>query len=510
MAKTLKPSSSSEVSSSASVPATASASAEWSPDPELDLDLHSRARRPVSSWVTALMFLLSSILVFVPSLILTVQYAQHGTYSYLTLLTNSTFNLKTRSHHVSLDFGHSSVFLILAIVLPILGLVISLLSPLLKKRLGKKLPALVTGILAVLSLAFCAIAQSGLITSSARTAANMNSQSLFFSQNLFGNLLFITLMIAIASSLIEMLGLRAHLKALAYPYFIWLLVFTILPLGLIFFRAFFSKAGGSYHFTLDGFKVLTVNRTVSARFYGRMLHLQEYFSVFLRSVDYAAWTTIGCLLIGYPLAFILARRTKRKHLNSSMLLFFFVLPMWINTMLRTYAWRAFFSQNGVLNSFLLKIGAISDPILFLKSEWLSDIIVKIVLINDFLPFMLLPIYSVLVKLDDNVEQAARDLGANGFQAFWKVLFPLSMPGVISGIQMVFMPSLTFYMIPDIISEGSVTTIGNTVQSFILNESPAYQQAGNVLSLLLLVFVLFTMGILRNQDKDFGGSGGMVL
>lgn len=475
------------------------------------LEERSLLRRPVTSWVTSLMFLFSSILVFLPSLILTVQYAQHGTYSYLKLLTDTTFNLKTRSHQVALDFGPARIFLILAIVLPILGFILSLIIPLLQKHLGKRIPALITAVIALAALASCAIAQSNLISDAERTSANMNAQSLNFTQNILGNLLFIALMIAIASSVIEMIGIRAHLRTLAYPYFLWLLLFTILPLALIFFRAFFVKDGGSYHFTLDGFRVLTVNRSVSARFYGQTLHLQEYFSVFLRSLDYAVWTTLGCLLLGYPLAYALAKRTKRKHLKSSMLLFFFVLPMWINTMLRTYAWRAFFSQNGVLNSFLLRVGVLSEPVLFLKNELISDIIIKLVLINDFLPFMLLPVYSVLVKMDDNIAQAAHDLGANGTQAFWKVIFPLSMPGVVSGIQMVFMPSLTFYMIPDIISEGSVTTIGNTVQSFILNESPAYQQAGNVLSLLLLVFVLITMGILRNQDKDFGDEGGgMVL
>jgi ABC-type spermidine/putrescine transport system permease subunit I len=116
---------------------------------------------------------------------------------------------------------------------------------------------------------------------------------------------------------------------------------------------------------------------------------------------------------------------------------------------------------------------------------------------------------VLVKLDDSLSEAAYDLGATKIQTFLKVIFPLSLPGVISGIQMVFMPSLTFYMIPDILNEGSKTTIGNTVQNFILNESTTYNQAGNVLSLLLLIFVLITMGILRGQDKE-AGSGGMAL
>lgn len=148
--------------------------------------------------------------------------------------------------------------------------------------------------------------------------------------------------------------------------------------------------------------------------------------------------------------------------------------------------------------------------MFLKNEILSDIITKLVMTNDFLPFMILPIYSVIIKIDKSLSEASLDLGATRVQTFTKVIFPLSLPGVISGIQMVFMPSLTFYMIPNILNEGSKTTIGNTVQSFILNESTTYNQAGNVLSLLLLIFVLFTMGLLRNQDNETSGSGGMVL
>ena len=179
-------------------------------------------------------------------------------------------------------------------------------------------------------------------------------------------------------------------------------------------------------------------------------------------------------------------------------------------MLRTYAWRAFFAETGVFNTVMMSAGILKEPVMFLQNPILSDIITKLVMINDFLPFMVLPIYSVLVKIDSALSQAAEDLGANKVQTFTKVIFPLSLPGVISGIQMVFMPSMTFYMIPDIISEGSKTTIGNTVQSFILNESTTYQQAGNVLSLILLIFVLITMGVLRNQDKEASGSGGMVL
>jgi ABC-type spermidine/putrescine transport system permease subunit I len=338
---------------------------------------------------------------------------------------------------------------------------------------------------------------------------NLTPQRLYVAQSFAGNLLVIVLFIGAAACLYGALNLKMNYKVFAYPYLAWIVIFTILPLILILFRAFFKKAaGGGYEFTTAGFAVLFQNKTVTTRFYGADVTLQEYFSIFLRSLDYAVWTTIGCLLLGYPASYILARRSKLKRQSGSRLLMLFVLPMWMNTMLRTYAWRAFFSETGVCNTILQQIGAIDAPILFLKNEVLADIITKLVMTNDFLPFMILPLYSVLVKLDDSLSEAAYDLGATKAQTFFKVIFPLSLPGVISGIQMVFMPSLTFYMIPDILNEGSKTTIGNTVQNFILNESTTYNQAGNVLSLLLLIFVLITMGILRGQDKEAGG--GMAL
>ena len=338
---------------------------------------------------------------------------------------------------------------------------------------------------------------------------DLTPQRLYVAQSFAGNLLVIVLFIGAAACLYGALNLKMNYKIFAYPYIAWIVVFTILPLILILFRAFFKKAaGGGYEFTTAGFQVLFQNKTVTTRFYGIDVTLQEYFSIFLRSLDYADWTTIGCLLLGYPASYILARRSKLKRQSGSRLLMLFVLPMWMNTMLRTYAWRAFFSETGVFNTVFQQIGLIDAPIMFLKNEVFADIITKLVMTNDFLPFMILPLYSVLVKLDDSLSEAAYDLGATKAQTFFKVTFPLSLPGVISGIQMVFMPSLTFYMIPDILNEGSKTTIGNTVQNFILNESTTYNQAGNVLSLLLLIFVLITMGILRGQDKEAGG--GMAL
>lgn len=447
---------------------------------------------------------------FLPTTGLTLFNGVRLTLSNFQILTNGAMHISIHDTRYLLPFGGAVPFLILSILLPVIALLVIVFF----RQIASKIPVrLAEGIVLlplIGSLVSLVLVPARLVPASLLEKAGITSADLFFAPNFLGNLLILIAILGIAASLYGTVGLKIKIRMLAYPYYLWLIIFTILPLFLIFIAAFFKKdAGGFYQFTTDGFTTLLVDRIVETKFYGITLHLQEYFSVFLRSLDFAVWTTIGCLIIAYPLAYALASRTRRKHSSSSLLLMFFVLPMWINTMLRTYAWLAVFSQSGVLNNLLVGLHIISEPVLFLKIEWLSDLIIKFVLVNDFLPFMLLPIYSVLVKLDENVKQAAHDLGANSRQTFLKVVFPLSMPGVISGIQMVFMPSLTFFMIPEIISEGSVTTIGATVQTLILNQNTMYQQAGNVLSLLLLVFVLITMGILRNSDKDSGG-GGMVL
>jgi len=465
---------------------------------------------PIHIKLTAVTALMSLAVFFLPSLTLTLFAVPRMNLSFFQILQSGQMRLTIHDVKYMLPFFPALPYLLLSLILPVLVLVLVFFY----RRITQKLPGrAVSGLVFVLllgNLLSLILSPVSLVTPSVLTTAGIGSSDLFFAPQAVGNLAIILLILGLCAAAFGTMGLKVHLRLLSYPYFLWLIVFTVLPLLLIFFAAFFTKdAGGAYSFTLGGFQTLMVPRVIETRFYGMTLHLQEYFSVFMRSLDYAVWTTVGCLFVAYPLAYALAERARKTHASSSLLLMFFVLPMWINTMLRTYAWRAFFGQVGVLNNILLSLHWIGDPILFLKLDFLSDFIIKLVLVNDFLPFMLLPIYSVLVKLDENVEQAAHDLGANSRQAFSRVVFPLSMPGVISGIQMVFMPALTFYMIPEIISEGSVTTIGTTVQTFILSESAVQQQAGNVLSLLLLIFVLITMGILRNSDKDSGG-GGMIL
>lgn len=476
-------------------------------------DIRSRFKlMPPHGIIMCIVATLSFVSVFIPMFELYVQYKKERVYSLFTLIMSPRVYVQLRDTTVDLDFlGFGGLMFTLTIVVAVAALTLSLGFQLYSHtRKYKRLGCLTVMILFIARLILHVVTLNKFITPALIEASNVTPQRLYVVQSLVGNILCVVLFIGIAASLYGALGISMNMKLLSYPYIAWIAVFTILPLVLILFRAFFAETSGGYEFNLDGFKTVFANKTVTAEFYGVRLTLQENFSVFLRSLDYALWTTLGCLIIGYPLAYILQSRAKKLHSDSGILLILVVLPMWMNTMLRTYAWRAFFSQTGVLNTFLQNMFGMQDPILFLKDPILSDIITKLVMVNDFLPFMILPIYSVLIKIDESLGQAAADLGANKIQTFTKVIFPLSLPGVISGIQMVFMPSMTFYMIPDIITEGSKTTIGNTVQSFILSNSPMNQQAGNVLSLILLIFVLVTMRLLRNQDKEASGSGGLVL
>ena len=476
-------------------------------------ELKSKIRlMPLHAFVMIFAALFSFVSIFIPMFQLFVQYVPVRNYSLFTLILSPVYQQKVRSGPIELNFQIFAAWaFVVTIVLAVAALTLSVSYPFYAESKSKKK----IGYFSVLVLFIArwgahVVTLSKMVSEDMINSNNMTPERLYVAQGFAGNILTIVLFIGAVAALYGGLGLRMNYKLFAYPYIVWIVLFTILPLILIFFRAFFKQAaGGGYEFTTAGFKILFANKTVTTTFYGMKVTLQEYFSIFLRSFDYAVWTTIGCLILGYPVAYILASRAKKAHSSGSRLLLMFVLPMWMNTMLRTYAWRAFFSETGVLNTVLQNMGAIDAPILFLKSEILTDIITKLVMTNDFLPFMILPIYSVLVKIDGSLSEASLDLGANRVQTFTKVIFPLSFPGVISGIQMVFMPSLTYYMIPDILTEGSKTTIGNTVQNFILNESSTYNQAGNVLSLLLLIFVLFTMGILRGQDKE-AGSGGMAL
>ena len=256
---------------------------------------------------------------------------------------------------------------------------------------------------------------------------------------------------------------------LATPYILWMAAFIIIPLFFILYYGLTDSDGG---FSFSGLAQITspVNRKAL------WLSLQLSFI-----------STVICLLLAYPLAMIL----RSLQMNStSFIVLIFILPMWMNFLLRTLAWQTLLDKTGVINTFLTGIG--------LPPQNLINTPAAIVL----LPFMVLPIYNVLIKIDRNVENAAKDLGANSLQTFLKIIFPLSLPGVISGITMVFVPALTTFVISDILGGAKILLIGNVIeQEFqILN-----WHSGSGLSLVLMVFIFISMFIMSKYDKEAEGT-----
>ncbi|WP_092560516.1 ABC transporter permease [Anaeromicropila populeti] len=212
------------------------------------------------------------------------------------------------------------------------------------------------------------------------------------------------------------------------------------------------------------------------------------------SLKLSTLSTILCLILAYPLASIL---TKIKMKNKSILVFIFILPMWMNFLLRTLAWQTLLDKNGVINTVLTffhlpLINIINTP---------GAIILGMV--YNFLPFMILPIYNTLSKIDSSVVDAARDLGANEFQTFLRITFPLSLPGVISGITMVFVPALTTFVISDILGGSKILLIGNVIEQEFKYANNWHTGSG--LSLVLMVFILISMALVSKYDKESEGN-----
>lgn len=265
-------------------------------------------------------------------------------------------------------------------------------------------------------------------------------------------------------------------RLLVGPYLFWSLAFIIIPLLMVIYYGFTSADNG---FTL---------KNVALTFERENLKALAY------SLGLSALSTAICFLLAYPLALIL-RNSKIK--TSSFIIFVFVLPMWMNFLLRTFAWQTLLERNGVINSLL---SAMHLPNIHLINT--SGAII-LGMVYNFLPFMVLPIYNSLVKIDNNVINAARDLGANGRQTLFHIILPLSMPGIISGITMVFVPSLTTFVISDILGGGKIWLIGNIIeQEFKLRYN---WHTGSGLSLVLMVFILISMAFIAKYDKDMEGT-----
>lgn len=268
---------------------------------------------------------------------------------------------------------------------------------------------------------------------------------------------------------------------LAYPYFFWMMLFTIVPMLLILYFSFASGVDGEGHFSWANFQ--------------RVLD-PLYLNVIWRSIRLAFISTVICLLLGYPVAMILAKSQTSRQFT---LIVLFVIPMWMNFLARTYAWMTLLEKNGLINLFLGWFGL--GPYNLLHTEFA----VILGMIYNFLPFMVLPIYTVLNKLNPAFTEAAYDLGATPVRTFFRVTLPLSLPGVLSGISMVFMPAITTFVIPQLLGGGQFTMIGNLIeQQFLRSNDWGF---GSALSIILMILILLSMRIMSHYEHKHGEEGG---
>lgn len=272
---------------------------------------------------------------------------------------------------------------------------------------------------------------------------------------------------------------------LSTPYILWTVLFTIVPLIiiLIFSLSASSKIGNlSTDFTLDRY----------VQFFEPI-----YADVFFRSIKLSLYSTVFCLILGYPVAYIIANKKMRIR---NFLILFIILPQWTNFLLRTYAWMSILKDNGPINSFLINIGLIKEPLTLLY----TDGAVLMGMVYNFLPYMILPIYTVILKIDKAYVEAARDLGASSAITFRKIILPLSMPGIVSGIIMVFMPAISTFVISDLLGGGHSMLMGNLIQNQFL--AARNWQFGSAISMILIAIILITMLVLnRYSSSDKGGA-----
>ena len=265
-------------------------------------------------------------------------------------------------------------------------------------------------------------------------------------------------------------------KLLSGPYLMWMIGFILIPLALIVFYGLTDRSGA---FTLAN--VISIGSA-------------EHAKALWLSLGLSFISTLLCLILAYPLALVLRSRGMGQ---GSFIVFIFILPMWMNFLLRTLAWQTLLEKNGVINGILSS--------LHLPTQSLINTPGAIILgmVYNFLPFMVLPIYNVLSKIDDSVINAARDLGANSFQVLLRILMPLSIPGVVSGITMVFVPALTTFVISNILGGSKILLIGNVIEQEFTRGSN--WNLGSGLSLVLMIFILISMALIAKYDKNGEGT-----
>ena len=267
-------------------------------------------------------------------------------------------------------------------------------------------------------------------------------------------------------------------KSLAFPYLVWMTVFIAVPLLIVVYFAFTTKSGA---FTLENITALG-----------------DYTTVFARSLLLAAIATVICLVLAFPVGYWLSRLPVSSQRMMQMLV---ILPMWMNFLLRTYAWMSLLENNGLINRFLGLFGI--GPFEMINTQGA----VVLGMVYNYLPYMILPLYTAMVKIDSSIIEAAQDLGADIFRVLGRVLIPLAMPGIATGITMVFVPSVSTFIISRMLGGGDTMLVGDLIELQFLGNSYNYN-LGSAMSLVLMVIVLLCMSLTNTSGNKDGVEGVM--
>ena len=256
----------------------------------------------------------------------------------------------------------------------------------------------------------------------------------------------------------------------AFPYILFMTIFIVVPLIMVVYFAFTTSGG---EFTLQN-----------------IIRVKNYIPITVKSLYLSLVATIICLVLGYPFAYIMARKTSNIRRTMFMLI---MLPMWMNFLLRTYAWMTILEDNGLINKLLALMGL--GPVHMINTQGA----VVLGMVYDYLPFMIVPLYTVLMKMDYSLVQAAQDLGGNPFQVFTKVILPLSLPGISTGITMVFIPCVSTFVISKMLGGGTELMIGDLIEMQFTG-STYNQNLGSAMAFVLMVIILICMGIMNQFDS----------
>lgn len=274
------------------------------------------------------------------------------------------------------------------------------------------------------------------------------------------------------------------MKKFSLIYLFWGLIFIVLPLFLILAHALNANTDLSdFVFTFDNF----------SRFFEPL-----YIKILITSLILAGLSTILCLIVGYPVAYIISKMSEKVRNNMILI---FIIPMWMNFLLRTYAWLTLLGNKGLINKFIGLFGLGPWDLMYNSKA------IMIGMVYNFLPFMVLPIYTVLLKMDTKLIEAAKDLGANDFEVFTKVIFPLSLPGIYTGITMVFIPAISTFVVPNLLGGNNFYLIGNLIEKqFTFTGDWGFGSAISMVLILIMLLILVVPKLFNKKIKtgDLGG------